>query len=407
LHLDHRPVVARPDSLAYRAGKFIRRNRVAVSLGTLVAISLITGATIGLREARIAQERFDDVRKLATTFVFDVEDAARQLPGATPVRQLITRTGLEYLANLSRASGNDWALKRELATAYIRIGELQGGTGTSNLGDNAGALESFRHAEELLDAVLRHAAGDHKAALDRMMAAHDVSDVYRQMGQLAPSTAASEDGLRRAESLLAQKRDDIDVVQYAAVFHLDLGRMRQQSADVTHAAEEITTGIRLLQQVSAARPDELETLVNIAASHARLGAIKAEVGLRQEALDNYRAGVSDREEVIRRFPNNVQARHELMLAYSHVGDTLGNPAYDNFGDQAGARAAYAKMVDIARTQHETDPADVRAVSDYGIALLRMGIVSPAAEKKRTLETSHDLLQRAATSNPTDKPTRSH
>src|SRR5215468_8801782 len=38
-HLDHIPVVARPDSLAYRTRKFIRRNRVAVSLGTLVAIS--------------------------------------------------------------------------------------------------------------------------------------------------------------------------------------------------------------------------------------------------------------------------------------------------------------------------------------------------------------------------------
>src|SRR5207253_2282236 len=110
---------------------------------------------------------------------FDVEQAARELPGSRPVRQLIARTGLEYLDNLSRSSQRDWELKRELATAYLRIGELQGGTGTSNLGDPAGAAESFRNAEALLDEVLQHSPADRKAALDRLLVAHRVSNLYR------------------------------------------------------------------------------------------------------------------------------------------------------------------------------------------------------------------------------------
>jgi tetratricopeptide (TPR) repeat protein len=138
-----------------------------------------------------------------------------------------------------------------------------------------------------------------------------------------------------------------------------------------------------------------------------MGAIQAELGRRQEALDSYRAGVAVREEVDRRFPNDVHSRHELMLAYSHVGDTLGNPTYDNFGDEAGARAAYVKMAEVARILREADPTDVRALSDYGIALLRLGIVSPPNQQRMTLEKSHELLQSAATRNPTDKPTRTH
>src|SRR5262249_14147931 len=90
-HLDNRPVLARADSFAYRVAKFARRNRVAVSLATVVAASLVGGAAVSIREARIANQRFEDVRKLATTFVFDVEEAARELPGSMRVRQLITR----------------------------------------------------------------------------------------------------------------------------------------------------------------------------------------------------------------------------------------------------------------------------------------------------------------------------
>src|SRR5262249_12628013 len=207
---------------AYRVGKFARRNRVAVSLATVVAASLVGGAAVSIREARIANQRFEDVRKLATTFVFDVEEAARELPGSMRVRQLITRTAVEYLNNLSRSSANDWSLKRELATAYIRIGELQGGVETPNIGDPAGALESFHDAQALLDAVLKHSPTDRKAMLERMTLAHRIGNLHREMGHAALSMEATEDGLRRANEILVVAPTDADAVQYAAVFHLAL-----------------------------------------------------------------------------------------------------------------------------------------------------------------------------------------
>jgi non-specific serine/threonine protein kinase/serine/threonine-protein kinase len=83
---------------------------VAVAAAAVVVVSLLAGATVAIRQANIARERFDQVRRLANTFVYDVESAARDLPGSIPVRQLITRTALEYLDNLSRNSTRDWAL---------------------------------------------------------------------------------------------------------------------------------------------------------------------------------------------------------------------------------------------------------------------------------------------------------
>jgi Tol biopolymer transport system component len=45
-HLDRRPVSARPDNLAYRSAKFVRRNRFAVMTGVIVAATLATGLAL-------------------------------------------------------------------------------------------------------------------------------------------------------------------------------------------------------------------------------------------------------------------------------------------------------------------------------------------------------------------------
>jgi eukaryotic-like serine/threonine-protein kinase len=401
-HLEFQPVHARPDSFSYRAGKFAWRNRLTISFAVPAGVALIAAAAVAIHQDRVAHERFDEVRKLATTFVFDVEDATRDLPGSLRARQLIARTGLQYLDRLSESSARDWSLKRDLASAYIRIGQLEGGAGTSNLGDSAAARTSFQKAGVLLDAVLAHNPSDRRAALDRMTVLSGLCNVERQAGQAAASTASCEDGLRRAGAMLAAQQNDLDVVQYAAVFHLDLARLQQSAGDLNRAAAEAASAIRLLEQLSAGRPNDRETVANIGASYSRLGAVLAELGRRDEALANYRRGVEVWEQARRSSASDTNAAHELMLAYSHVGDALGNPAYDNAGDLAGARQVYGKMADLAKEFYLADQADARALSDYGIALLRLGIVAAPEqqlEKRATLEQAHELLSSASEQSP--------
>jgi Tol biopolymer transport system component len=45
-HLDGRPVMARPDTVAYRWAKFVRRNRLAVAAGALIAATLAGGLAL-------------------------------------------------------------------------------------------------------------------------------------------------------------------------------------------------------------------------------------------------------------------------------------------------------------------------------------------------------------------------
>lgn len=409
--LEHRPVDARPDSAGYRIGKFIRRNRVSVALGAVAALAVLAGAFVAGRQALIAHQRFQDVRKLATTFVFDVEDAVRPLPGSTRVRQLIARTGVEYLNSLSRSSARDWDLKRELASAWLRIGMVQGGQDSSNLGDPGSALVSFANASRLLDDVLRHDPSDAKAALDRMTVFYQTSDLQWGLGRYKEATASAEAGLRIAASWAAADPKNPGVVQYAGLLHLALVRLRQQAGDLNGAESEAAAAALLLRQAAEAKPENREAQISLSDLDARLGSVNAALGRRDDALASYRGGVSVLEALCRRFPSDTRARRELMFAYGHVGDTLSNSIYghDSPGDYPGAFQAYGKMAEQAKFLYDADPADARALGDYGIALLRLGRVTPAAGplRRETLERSRELLHRAAAGNPQNRTIATH
>src|SRR6185295_12028756 len=152
-HLQGLPVMASPDTFSYRAGKFIRRNTTAVLAAAIVIITLLSATGITAWQARVArrerdkaQSRFNDVRKLANSVVFELHDSIQDLPGSTPARQLLVTRALEYLDKLASEAGQDYSLQLELASAYDRIGNIQGGLFTSNLGQRNEADVSYRKA---------------------------------------------------------------------------------------------------------------------------------------------------------------------------------------------------------------------------------------------------------------------
>src|SRR5205807_4091310 len=69
-HLASFPVRARPDTVGYRASRFIRRNRAVVLAASLTTVAVVGGAAVAVWEAyraraeqARAQQRFDDARR--------------------------------------------------------------------------------------------------------------------------------------------------------------------------------------------------------------------------------------------------------------------------------------------------------------------------------------------------------
>ena len=172
-HLEARPVLARKDTMGYRAAKFARRNKGSLVAAALVLLMLIGGivatswqAHIATREKARAERRFNDVRKLANSVLFDYHDAIKALPGATKVRERLVKDALNYLDSLAGEAHGDPALQRELAAAYERVGDVRGGESSGSLGDIAGAMESYTKALRIREALFAMNPNDAQARRD-------------------------------------------------------------------------------------------------------------------------------------------------------------------------------------------------------------------------------------------------
>jgi serine/threonine-protein kinase len=120
-YLRHEPISARPETLAYRAAKFVRRNRVAVALASLALVSTVVGVVGTMIQARAARVQRDfALRQLSraeaindlNTFV--LSDAA---PSGKPftVNELLGRA--EHIVARQRGTNND---RVELLTSIGR-----------------------------------------------------------------------------------------------------------------------------------------------------------------------------------------------------------------------------------------------------------------------------------------------
>lgn len=159
--LQNKPVSARKDSFIYRSKKFIQRNRVGVTVSILIAILLLSSILAVFWQARIAElerakaeQRFEDVRALAKSYIFEIHTGIKNLPGSTPTRKILVERGLEYLNKLASDASNDPLLMSEIALSYCEIGDIQGGRYQQNIGDEVGSKKSYRKAIEILENLI-------------------------------------------------------------------------------------------------------------------------------------------------------------------------------------------------------------------------------------------------------------
>ncbi len=207
-HLDGQPIHARPATFAYRAGKFVRRHRIAVPAAALAAALILSFAGLSWFEALRAQRRFNDVEKLAHSVMFEFNDAIEKLPGSTAARELLVSRALEYLENLSRESAGDPRLAREIALGYARIGDVQGSLGMSNLGKTSAALESYRKAEQILARLRARAPSDESLRMDYLRIANGLARAYGAAGDSNQARLLSAKNLALAESAARARPSD-------------------------------------------------------------------------------------------------------------------------------------------------------------------------------------------------------
>jgi Serine/threonine protein kinase len=214
-YLEGMPVVARPHTFSYRAAKFIKRNRIAAAAACLVFLSLCAGITIAVWQAyraeqqrALAENRFAEVRELANKVIFKYHDAIAELPGATSAREMLVRDALKYLDNLALESADNPELQRELARAYLKLGDVQGKQYGANIGDTAGAVESYRKAVGLLESVVNSGKSDREAEFELVNAYEALFAIYMRTGSSEKMETLSK-ALLLDEKLVAAEPENL------------------------------------------------------------------------------------------------------------------------------------------------------------------------------------------------------
>jgi len=229
-HLSSHPVLARPDTLGYRTGKFVARYRAGIAAAGVLALGLLAGLIVTTHEARIADEqraraerRFSDVYKLAHSLIFDINDSILNLPGSSAARHLILQTGLIYLDSLSQEAAGDVALQREIAAAYERLGDVQGRALEANEGDAAGAAHSYRSALQLRRLIISVEPRNADVRRELVVNLGKLSDLMWSLGQAAEALGYSAETVANSESLAAAEPANKKYQTLLATSMLDYG----------------------------------------------------------------------------------------------------------------------------------------------------------------------------------------
>ena len=381
-YLDGLPILARPDTLFYRMGKYARRNRVPVIAAAMVLVSLLGGIVATMRQARIAraaqaraERRFNDVRKIAHDLIFEVHDSIQYLPGATSARKLIVQDALTYLDNLSKEAAGDRDLMHEMAIAYQKVGDVQGLDTRSNLGDSAGALHSYQRSVEIMESLVRANPGDRKTRTDLSDTYSRLAGLLLSMGRLDEAANLGERNLRLAQDLAnSADRFDKNTRINLALAYDGLSNIQVEGGNFGAGVDSSSKALAIFEELLATEPANLRYRRGVALEHKKIGGIYEYTGKLDQAIVEYRKALPMDEARMAENPNDTLARRDVSISSTSVGDVLLKK-----GDAASALGLYRRAAAIDDAIAVADPKDAWAkryqVYDYtrvGDALLKDG-----------------------------------
>jgi serine/threonine protein kinase len=358
-HLDDMPVLARRETALYRIRKYARRNRFRLIAASLVALSLIGGTAASLQQARRAESRFQQARKLANAFILDVDNQIATLPGSMGARQTVVRIGLEYLDNLSRESRNDPELEAEMALAYLRIGDAQGFGVRSNLGQPDAALQSFERALQIAERVSQ----DHPSTgIQRVLARahHRVAYVSRNLRGFSESLQHTNAGLLLAEDLYRREpliRENTRVLLELLGLRGGLlltPETRQQGR------EDWLRAFTIAEAWAGSEPG-VESLTALGNAHWRLCRLHGMYGDRPKAVWHGEQSIRIFEQLRQQNPSSDAIRRDLWNAYGQTGYLLAESS--DPAERKQGLMEYRKALALAEELSRSDSLNVRASTD--------------------------------------------
>jgi eukaryotic-like serine/threonine-protein kinase len=338
------PVSARPDSLAYRCAKFVRRRRGAVAAGLVIVLAVAAGVAGTVAQARRAEVQ-------AQQALYQRDRALHELAGAEAMEEFMTvllasRADKPFTVSELLLRGEALARRQFEGDAALRARLLWLLSNlTYELAEQDRTMELLRQAQSAV-------AGTDEKALGALI---DCSIATVLAGE--PDAAKAAAMFAAALRVVAGDGDGEERSVHAVCLHLRASRARETG----DAQTAIRDGRAALEMLAKPRPGQRSTVLsvrmNLAGALANSGELAEGISQLKQAIEEMNALGRGQEVAGATFLNN------LGVLLDRAGDTLGAlDAYEKAVKIEGATPVSARLpmhvakqlLAVGRPQEATD-----------------------------------------------------
>lgn len=212
-HLDQRPVLARADSRIYRTRKFVRRQRVAVAIGSIITIGLVTFGVVARRQNASLKRESDKTaaqRDQASAVTHTLWSLLAQLTDSTGKPMSVA----DVLDHADPTIARQYAKQPNVrATMQSALGEIYLSNGDQNraetlLREAVASERAYGRDSADLASHLETLGRLQRGKLDFAAAESSVTEAIAIRAMLTPGVVAQEANLTLAGALMGEEKYD-------------------------------------------------------------------------------------------------------------------------------------------------------------------------------------------------------
>jgi serine/threonine-protein kinase len=388
------PVTAHPESPVSRFARWGRRHRPLVAGAVALLVTAVVALAIGIaavsREKQLTELAREDAvqerdsaekaRKRTREALNEmssqvIEDWLTRRTQLEPAQKAFLENALARYSAFADESGNTEEVRRSVADAHLRIGNIR-----KRLNQLPEAEASFAKARDLFAQLAADFPDQPDYRRELAASLSNLGVVHQVLGQPGPAEADAKEAIKLLNALAASDTASPAIRWQLAGSHNILGNLLANTGRPQEAATVYKDSLAVLKELVESHPKSPEYRQELAHIYNNLGLLLTGMGQLSEAEKNYKAALEAQKPLASADPANAAFRRELAAIDINLGMLLaaGHRASD-------AEAAYREALGLLKQVVADYPSFPEYRQDLGHCQNNLALLLASANRTEPAE----------------------